>query len=89
MVRRDVEAGGRRRKSRDALTSRPEFERPHAAGTPTGPVSRSGSTQRSNSPPVVSRVEEEKVLLDLRSVMPEEDGIVERALKEVAGSLVE
>ena len=44
---------------------------------------------RSNSPPVVSRVEEEKVLLDLRSVMPEEDGIVERALKEVAGSLVE
>jgi hypothetical protein len=27
MVRRDVEAGGRRRKSRDALTSRPEIER--------------------------------------------------------------
>ena len=27
MVRRDVEAGGRRRKSRDALTSRPETER--------------------------------------------------------------
>jgi ribosomal protein L16/L10AE len=38
---------------------------------------------------VVARVEEGKVLLDLRSVLPEEDGIVERALKEAAGSLVE
>jgi L-seryl-tRNA(Ser) seleniumtransferase len=44
---------------------------------------------RSGSPPVVARVEEGKVLLDLRSVMPEEDGTVERALREVAGSLVE
>ena len=44
---------------------------------------------RSGSPPVVGRVEDRKVLLDLRSVMPEEDGILERALKEAAGSLVE
>lgn len=44
---------------------------------------------RSSSPPVVGRVEDGKLLLDLRSVMPEEDGILERALKEVAGSLVE
>jgi L-seryl-tRNA(Ser) seleniumtransferase len=44
---------------------------------------------RSGSPPVVGRVEEGRVLLDLRSVMPEEDGILERALREVAGSLVE
>jgi L-seryl-tRNA(Ser) seleniumtransferase len=44
---------------------------------------------RSGTPPVVARVEEGKVLLDLRSVLPEEDGIVERALKEAAGSLVE
>jgi hypothetical protein len=29
------------------------------------------------------------VLLDLRSVVPEEDGIVARALREAAGSLVE
>jgi L-seryl-tRNA(Ser) seleniumtransferase len=43
---------------------------------------------RSGSPPVVGRVEDSKLLLDLRSVMPEEDGILERALKEVAGSLV-
>jgi L-seryl-tRNA(Ser) seleniumtransferase len=43
---------------------------------------------RSGSPPVVGRVEDGKVLLDLRSVMPEEDGILERALKEATGSLV-
>jgi len=43
---------------------------------------------RSGSPPVVVRVEGGKVLLDLRSVMPEEDGILERALKGAAGSLV-
>jgi L-seryl-tRNA(Ser) seleniumtransferase len=44
---------------------------------------------RSGSPPVVGRVDEGRVLLDLRSVMPEEDGILERALRESAGSLVE
>ncbi|HEX9688308.1 MAG TPA: L-seryl-tRNA(Sec) selenium transferase [Thermoanaerobaculia bacterium] len=38
---------------------------------------------RAGAPPVVGRVEEEKVLLDLRSVMPEEDGILERALREL------
>jgi L-seryl-tRNA(Ser) seleniumtransferase len=44
---------------------------------------------RSGSPPVVARLEEGRVLLDLRSVLPEEDGIVARALREAAGSLVE
>jgi L-seryl-tRNA(Ser) seleniumtransferase len=43
---------------------------------------------RSGSPPVVGRVEDGRVLLDLRSVMPEEDGILERALKEADDSLV-
>lgn len=43
---------------------------------------------RSGSPPVVGRVEDGRVLLDLRSVMPEEDGILERALKEATSSLV-
>ena len=38
MVRRGVEAGGRRRKSRDALTSRPEIERLlDAASAPASP----------------------------------------------------
>lgn len=35
---------------------------------------------RAGAPPVVGRVEEERVLLDLRSIMPEEDAIVLRAL---------
>ncbi len=42
------------------------------------------SRLRSGSPPVVARVEEGKVLLDLRSVLPEEDVVVERALREVS-----
>jgi L-seryl-tRNA(Ser) seleniumtransferase len=39
---------------------------------------------RAGSPPVVGRVEEGKVLLDLRSILPEEDAVVERALREVS-----
>jgi L-seryl-tRNA(Ser) seleniumtransferase len=35
---------------------------------------------RAGAPPVVGRVEEERVLLDLRSILPEEDPIVIRAL---------
>ena len=40
---------------------------------------------RSGSPPVVGRVENDRVLLDLRSVMPDEDGALERALRELGG----
>src|SRR5689334_18460805 len=43
MVRRDVEADGRRRKSRDALTSRPEIERLlNAASAPASPRELAG-----------------------------------------------
>jgi L-seryl-tRNA(Ser) seleniumtransferase len=35
---------------------------------------------RSGSPPVVPRVEEERVILDLRSILPEEDPIVAASL---------
>ena len=43
MVRRDVEAGGRRRKSRDALTSHPEIERLlRAASAPASPRELAG-----------------------------------------------
>jgi L-seryl-tRNA(Ser) seleniumtransferase len=38
---------------------------------------------RGGAPPVVARVEEGRVMLDLRSILPEEDAIVERALKEL------
>jgi L-seryl-tRNA(Ser) seleniumtransferase len=41
------------------------------------------SRLRAATPPVVGRVEEGRVLLDLRSILPEEDGIVERALREI------
>jgi len=41
---------------------------------------------RAGSPPVIGRVEEGKVLLDLRSVLPEEDLVVERALRELGSS---
>ncbi|HEY3172920.1 MAG TPA: L-seryl-tRNA(Sec) selenium transferase [Thermoanaerobaculia bacterium] len=38
---------------------------------------------RAGTPPVVARVEGGRTLLDLRSILPEEDVIVERALREV------
>jgi L-seryl-tRNA(Ser) seleniumtransferase len=44
------------------------------------------SRLRAATPPVVGRVEEGRVLLDLRSILPEEDGIVERALREIGQS---
>ena len=53
-------------------------------------VSREGTSAdelaarlRGGAPPIVGRVEEGKVILDLRSVAPEEDAIVERALREL------
>jgi hypothetical protein len=46
MVRRSVEAGGRRRKSRDALTSRPEIERLlDAARAPASPRELAGERE--------------------------------------------
>jgi L-seryl-tRNA(Ser) seleniumtransferase len=59
-----------------------------AVALPGVPADALAAKLRSLSPPVVGRVEDGKLLLDLRSVLPEEDGIVERALKEAA-SLVE
>ncbi len=42
------------------------------------------SRLRSGRPPVVARVEEDRLLLDLRSIAPEEDGIVAAALSAAA-----
>ncbi len=39
---------------------------------------------RAHEPPIVARVEEGRVLLDLRTVFPEQDGIVARALSCIA-----
>jgi len=59
-----------------------------AVALPGVPADALAARLRASSPPVVGRVEDRKLLLDLRSILPEEDGIVERALKEAA-SLVE
>ena len=39
---------------------------------------------REGSPPIVARVERGKVLLDLRSVSPEEDALLAAALESLA-----
>jgi L-seryl-tRNA(Ser) seleniumtransferase len=39
---------------------------------------------RAHTPPVIARVEEGRVLLDLRTVFPEQDAVVVEALKSVA-----
>ena len=40
---------------------------------------------RASDPPIIARVEEGRVLLDLRTVFPEQDGAVIAALQEMAG----
>jgi L-seryl-tRNA(Ser) seleniumtransferase len=38
---------------------------------------------RASTPPIIARVEDAQVLLDLRTVFPEQDGMVETALKQI------
>ena len=44
------------------------------------------SALRAGTPPIVGRVEDGRVLLDLRSILPEEDPIVTRAFLEICGA---
>jgi L-seryl-tRNA(Ser) seleniumtransferase len=39
---------------------------------------------RASDPPVIARVEEGRVLLDLRTVFPEQDEAVVRAVRKIA-----
>jgi L-seryl-tRNA(Ser) seleniumtransferase len=39
---------------------------------------------RAGDPPIIARVEEGRVLLDLRTVFPEQDDAVVKTLKQVA-----
>jgi L-seryl-tRNA(Ser) seleniumtransferase len=39
---------------------------------------------RRNDPPILARISEDRVLLDLRTIAPEEEAIVERALKALS-----
>lgn len=41
---------------------------------------------RASDPPVIARVDEGRVLLDLRTVFPEQDGLLLRALQQIASS---
>ena len=49
-----------------------------------GPATRIAETLRSADPPVIARIVEERVALDLRSVLPEDDEVLTRA---VSGAL--
>jgi L-seryl-tRNA(Ser) seleniumtransferase len=51
---------------------------------PDVPADEVASRLRAGTPPVVGRVESGKVLLDLRSVLPDEDAVLERALRDLA-----
>ena len=45
-----------------------------------GPATRIAETLRSADPPVIARIVEERVALDLRSVLPEDDEVLARAV---------
>jgi L-seryl-tRNA(Ser) seleniumtransferase len=55
-----------------------------AVTVPDVPADEVASRLRAGTPPVVGRVESGKVLLDLRSVLPDEDAVLERALRDLA-----
>jgi L-seryl-tRNA(Ser) seleniumtransferase len=38
------------------------------------------SRLRANNPPVIARIEHDKVVLDLRTVLPDEEGLLVQAL---------
>jgi L-seryl-tRNA(Ser) seleniumtransferase len=54
--------------------------------SPRGSPDDTLSALRSNSPPVIARIEEDRILLDPRTVLPEEDDIMVAALSSLVGS---
>ena len=44
---------------------------------------KSPAALRRNDPPIIARVEEGRVLLDLRTVFPEQDAEIAKALQEM------
>jgi L-seryl-tRNA(Ser) seleniumtransferase len=61
------------------------------AGIPTWVIAARGGRERSadsllealrrHDPPIIARISEDRVLLDLRTVFPEEEAVLERALE--------
>jgi L-seryl-tRNA(Ser) seleniumtransferase len=61
--------------------SLPEETQPSfAVAIAGGPATRIAQTLRSADPPVIARIVEERVALDLRSVLPEDDDVLTRAV---------
>jgi len=62
--------------------SLPEETQPSFAVAIGGaPATRLAQMLRSADPPVIARIVEERVALDLRSVLPEDDEVLERAVR--------
>jgi len=40
---------------------------------------------RQTDPPIVARVQDDRVVMDLRTVFPEQDGVLVEALRMIAG----
>ena len=59
-----------------------------AASLPSAGPEDVAARLRESEPPIVARIEEDRVLLDLRSIDPGEDAAVAAALASLAGSAV-
>jgi L-seryl-tRNA(Ser) seleniumtransferase len=93
----EAEVGARAERLRDELpkdadvtivpgTSRPGGGSSPAGERPTRLLSLSARLEKAlrlGDPPVIGRVHEDRLLLDLRTVLPEEDAAVARRLREL------
>ena len=52
---------------------------------PAGPAEELVRALLDHDPPIVARVEDQSVLLDLRTVLPEQDAVIAEALSRALG----
>ena len=87
-ARSSAASSSRRRRSAEGRAPRSSFHRePSPSRTLRFRRRRSRARLRSRRPPVVGRVDQGRVLLDLRSIRPNEDRIVAAALSEIAAPM--
>lgn len=53
-----------------------------AVALPTQSADELAAQLRRANPPVIARIQDDRVLLDLRAVLPEQDGLLERAVRQ-------